>query len=315
MRKVHLLAIAGMLVVSTVYATVVRENFTTNPALDGWRVFGNTNLFQWDATNRVLEVTWDSTQTNSYFGCPLGRTYTRADGFYVRFDVQLSDATAYNGGMELAIGLLHYFDATNSSFSRADFNSPNVCEFDYFPQFSYSGTVYPNSAEASLVDASGLDLYFASDNLTLNPGVTYRVELIHQAGAGAITCDVSARGQLLSSLPIAGTYGVVGDFQLDTLAVINYTDDGYGDSILAHGRVGNLAFASPLPIGLIETAAAGQVWFASDTNWQYTLEASADMQHWATVAPVSFGNGTNLVVQATNPPANQGSYRVRAELP
>ena len=84
--------------------------------------------------------------------------------------------------------------------------------------------------------------------------------------------------------------------------------------LLAHGTVGNLAFASPLPVGMVNVLAAGQVQFTSDTNWLYTLEQSADFQTWTAAAPASFGNGTNLLLQATNAPA-AAFYRVRADLP
>lgn len=312
MKKVRPLVIACVLVAAAAPAMLVREKFTTDPALDGCCIFGNTNLFQWNQTNHALAVTWDSTQTNSYFYRPLGRTFTKTDSFCVLFDLQLDDALAYNSGMELAIGLLHLSDATSAAFSRAFFTSPNLYEFDYFPSFVYSGQRYADSVEASFIDAS-VNLFFASEEMTLQPGMTYRITLVHPAGAGTVHCQICTNGQLVCSLP--GIYGGVGDFQLDTLAVMNYSDDGFGDSILAHGSVRNLAFASPLPVDQIRTDAAGKIQFASDTNWLYTLEQSADSQIWAAAAPAVFGNGTNLTLQATNLPAETIFYRVRAELP
>jgi len=312
MKKICLLAIAGLFVVSIVHATVIREKFATDPALDGWQVFGDTNLFQWDSSNHVLDVTWDSTQpTNSYYYLPLDRTYTMADSFYVQFDLQLSDAVAVNSGAPLAIGLLHFSDATNSGFSRGDVTATNVCEFDYYPAYVYAEQPYPASVDATLIDASG-NYNFAYDNLTMNPGVTYRVVLIHQAGAGTISGEIFTNGQPVSWLPF--TYGSDGDFQVDTLSINNYSDDGY-DSILAHGTVGNLAFASPLPVGLISAPAAGQVQFLSDTNWLYTAEQSTNLVCWTPAAPALSGNGTNLLLQATNLPVDHAFYRVRADLP
>lgn len=315
MKKVCLFAIASLFAVSVSHAILVREKFLTDPALDGWQEFGDTNLFQWNSTNHDLDVTWDSTQTNSYFYFPLGRTYTQADGFYVRFDLQLKDAVAFNSGSQLAVGLLHYSDATSTNFSRANFTSPNLAEFDYFPQFTYGTTVYPDSAEVSLIDATGMNLFFAQDTLTLQPGVNYQVEFWHRPGAEAISCDVSTNGQIISSLPVANTYGPIGGFQLDMLAVINYSDDGFGDSILAHGSVNDLVFASPLPVNLIQASATGSARFASDTNWLYTLEQSIDLTNWTAAAPAVFGNGTNLVLQATNSPLDHAFYRVHADLP
>jgi len=98
------------------------------------------------------------------------------------------------------------------------------------------------------------------------------------------------------------------------VAISSYSDDGSGNSILAHGTVANLAFASPLPVGVLSTVAAGQVQFASDTNWLYTLEQTTDFQTWSVAAPSAPGTVTNLVLQATNLPASQSFYRVSANL-
>ena len=161
MKKLFVvLAIAGLSIVARAQTGTLVEKYNNDPSLDGWQVFGDTNLFNWDSTNQVLDVTWDSTQTNSYYYHPLGRTVTINDSFCVVFDLQLNDATAINSGSELAIGLLRFADATDSGFSRPNSPSPNVCEFDYFPQFVYQGTTYPESINASLVDAQN-EYFFA----------------------------------------------------------------------------------------------------------------------------------------------------------
>ena len=317
LKIIRLFAVAGLFAASVAHAMLVHEKFAADPAPDGWRIFGNTNLFQWDPTNQVLDVTWDSSQTNSYFYHPLGRTLTTNDSFCVLFDLQLSDAAASGYGSELAVGLLNFPDATNAAFSRGGGTAPNLFEFDYFPAVDFQGQSYPPSLDATLKDSQPgyAGLYWVFDNLTLNPGVTYRVVLIHRVGESAISGVIYTNGQVFTALPIVDNYGPVGGFQFDTLSISSYTDDGYGNSILAHGTVGNLACASPLPVGMVQTPAAGQVQFASDTNWFYTLEQSADFQKWTAAAPAIFGNGTNLLLQATNSPVDQTFYRVRADLP
>lgn len=319
MKKIRSLAVASLFVLSVVTAragTLV-EKFTTDPALDGWQVFGDTNLFQWDSTSHVLDVTWDSTQPNSLFYHPLGVTLTTNDSFCVQFDLQLTNATVSGSGNEIAIGLLHFSDATNADFNRANSPLPDLFEFDYFPAFIYDGDSYPASVNATLKDSQPgyAGFYVIYDNVTMDPAVTYRVVLIHRAGEGVITGAIYANGVVVSTLPLGYGSAPVGDFQLDTLSVNCFTDDGYGDSVFAQGTVDNLAVASPLPVDNINSIAAGQVQFASDTNWLYTLEQSADSQTWTPAAPVVFGNGTNLVLQATNAPAGECFYRVRADLP
>jgi hypothetical protein len=313
MQKIRSLALASLFLAAHANALLVQEKFAANPALDGWQVFGDTNLFQWDSTHQVLDVTWDSSQPNSYFYHPLGVTLTTNDSFCVQFDLQLTNATASGYGFELAIGLLHFADATNADFNRANSPSPNLFEFDYFPADAFGDAA---SLDATLKDSQlgYAGFYFAYDDLPLNPGVTYRVVLIHRAGTAAITGAVYVNGQVFTLLPNIYANGPT-NFQLDTLSINSYTDDGYGDSVFAQGTVANLAFATPLPVGQISTSAAGKIQFASDTNWLYTLQQSTNFQTWTPAAPAVFGNGTNLVLSATNAPAAQSFYRMRADLP
>ena len=60
------------------HAAVISENFSTNPRARGWKNFGDTNLFRWNATNQNLEVTWDSARTNSFFQLHCGRLFPPA---------------------------------------------------------------------------------------------------------------------------------------------------------------------------------------------------------------------------------------------
>ncbi len=316
MKKIRSLAIASLFVLSIVSASAstIVEKFTTDPALDGWQVFGDTNLFQWDSTNQALDVTWDSPFPNSYFYLPLGKTLTLTDSFCVVVDLQLNDATTSGYGSELGIGLLNFSDATNANYLRTFGTLPNVFEFDYFPPDEYGD---PASDDATLVDAEA-NFNFSYDNATLNPGVTYYILLLHQANTATISGEIFTNGQLMTSLP--SVYSDIptndsGAFQLDTLSISSYAGDGFGDDILAHGIVSKIAVASPLPVQAIQNLAPGQVQFASDTNWLYTLEQSPDFQTWTAAAPGAFGNGTNLVLQATNLPAGKSFYCVRAYLP
>ena len=78
-----------------------------------------------DSTNDVMDVTWDSSQTNSYFYHPLGTTLIQADSFSLSFDIQLN-SIEYTNFPALAVGLFNYCDATNSAFSRPNATTPNL---------------------------------------------------------------------------------------------------------------------------------------------------------------------------------------------
>ena len=49
------LALAGLCVLFAARsgATTITEDFSANPLQNGWQIFGDTNLFQWDATATI----------------------------------------------------------------------------------------------------------------------------------------------------------------------------------------------------------------------------------------------------------------------
>jgi hypothetical protein len=130
---------------------------------------------------------------------------------------------------------------------------------------------------------------------------------------------VTTNGTSIGTIPDSHLGASFDDFAVNAISINSYNDEGqypgFEGSVLAHGTVDNLTFASPLPVEAIQIPGAGQVQFASDTNWLYTLEQTTDFQTWTAAAPAAFGSGTILTLQATNPPADQSFYRVRADLP
>ncbi len=65
------LALAGLVLVQTsANAVTFSQNFSANPTNTGWKIFGDTNLFQWNSIDQNLAVTWDSTKSNSFFLSP-----------------------------------------------------------------------------------------------------------------------------------------------------------------------------------------------------------------------------------------------------
>jgi hypothetical protein len=317
----------GNFVVTTTPAPVAgpiveSENFTRNPLQSGWQEFGDTNLFTWDSTNKVMDVTWDSTQPNSYFYRPLGTTLTMADGFTVNFDIQLNDI-AYESDpfypMNLAVGLFNYGEATNSGFSRPDGTSPDIFEFDYFPD---NGLGEPNLsavlADDTVSATNESDFYFIYDVLPMEPGTTYHVSLIHAAGATSLSAIVYTNGVVYSTMPNAFTAPIVG-FNLDTLSISSYEEDAtYPDNLLAHGTVGNFTLTLPPAVRhRSDTYSNGvsQVQFASYVNWNYMLQRSTDLVTWQEVSPCVVGTGNVMTLSDTSAPGDKAFYRVVAAQP
>jgi hypothetical protein len=246
------LALAGLFALSpgrsaaqtTGQSVTLTENFAVNPLQHGWRIYGETNLFTWDSTNLVEDVTWDSSQPDSFLYLPLGTVLAVDDDFSLSFDLQVFDAVGYNFSNQLAVDLFHFADATNANYSRTDYYLPplpNIFEFGYYP-----GTYEtPYSVTGTLCDTNGV-YYFVSDDQMLNPGITYTVILTHTAGVEGLTGQVLTNGLPFSTLSNPYDEGI-SDFRLDTLSISCFQDDGFGDSVLAHGSVGNILVTLPPP--------------------------------------------------------------------
>jgi hypothetical protein len=312
--------LAGMAAASITEAAAISEDFSADPLQDGWQIFGDTNLFQWDRTNHNLAVTWDSSQPNSYFHRPLGTILARDDDFSLAFDLRLNDVVTTGYGFEIAIGLLDLADATSTNFDRGigeGFpSSPrNVTEFDYFPSPN-DGTISPTMISSNGQFRPGFDF-----PLELTNGVWYHIVLAYTASNQTLSTVITyGNGQpypLINSVSLDTNFT---DFRLDTLAISSYNGAGDPyDTTLCHGAVGNLsASLPPPPVQNLSGALSNGVWnvrFLSRSNWMYTLERTADFQSWTAVSGPAPGNATNLFLQDPSPPTDKAFYRVSASRP
>ena len=325
MKKVSFvsLALAGLSVLSVARATVITENFSANPLQNGWQIFGDTNLFQWDSTNHNLDVTWDSSQTNSCFYHPLGTILTRDDDFSLEFDLQLNDAEASGYGFELAIGFLNLAEATRTNFNRSTGeNSPDLVELTYFPDVGFGPTVWP-----VLVDTnSSFNYNGASDYAIYAPvlGDWYHIVMTYTASNQTLVTTMTNFEQtsgmtIIDPLDLTNINYPFTDFRVDTISINSYQDDGWGDSIYAQGVMDNFVVTlPPPPIQNLTGAFSNGIWqvqFSGPSDWLYTLERSTDFQSWTNVSPATPGNATNLFLQDTNPPADKAFYRISAQRP
>lgn len=303
------------------------EDFSSDPAAQGWRAVGATNLVRWNATNQDLEVTWDSSQPNSYFYHPLGTIVSRSDDFSVAFDLRLDDIgvgvhTNFAAPLEIALGFLNITEANGTNFLRGTgTDSPDLVEFDYFWDAGYGATVWP----ACVSSNSAFNYNGASDYLVLPLalGHWYRIIMTYTASNQTLVttlADLNSNLIVPIRAPLATNFT---DFRVDAFAISSYSEAGqdpqYAGSVLAHGVVDNLFITvPPPPVANLSGALRNQVWqvqFASRTNWLYALERTTDFRAWTAVPPVRVGDGATLTLQDTNPPAGGAFYRVRADKP
>jgi hypothetical protein len=305
------------------HAGTLSEDFSSDPFQNGWKAFGNTNLFHWDSLNHNLAVTWDSSQSNSYFYHSLGTTLHKADAFSVDFDIQLN-SLHWTNTFQLAVGLLNISSATNAGFSRATGTSPDLFEFNYFPD-SGDGFGDPDTA-ASMTDGTGdvtvfPNFYFIYDNLPMNLGTNYHVKLTHGGGDGFISATVRTNGVIYTTMPFFFS-GAIGEFRLDSVSISSYSGAGqdpqFAGSILAQGTVDNLAVTGPPVVRNFGGGFTNGVWqsqFNTYDNFHYTLQRSTNLMTWSDVTGAVQGTGGAITLSDTNAVTDNAYYRVRASQP
>jgi len=314
----------GLVAASTGGAATFTEDFSSDPRQNGWQIFGDTNLFQWDSTNGNLDVTWDSSQTNSYFYHALGTILARDDSFHLSFDLTFQDyASGTTPGkpydFEAAIGFLNLANATQTNFSRgagvnAIYGPDNLVEFDFFPAFSN----YQPTISQVVVSTNNAWRYNNSNQRDMTPGQSFHVDMDYNGMTRTLATIVTNNGvQYGTTQTILVPTNF--DFRVAAVSVNSYSDQNATGSILAHGTVDNFAITiPPPPMQNLTGSFTNGVWqaqFLSRSNWLYTLQRSADFQSWTNVSSATPGNATNLFVQDTSPPADKAFYRINAQRP
>lgn len=302
----------------------ILEDFSSDPAAHGWELFGDASLFQWDANNQDLTVTWDSSHTNTYFYRALGTVLTRDDDFSCAFDLRLQDiAIGVNPAkpftFEIAVGFFNLASASDPGWQRGSgrnlLHGPrNLAEFDYFPDSGYGPTVAP-----ILISSNNAWAYYNSIGLTLDPEALFHIQMTYVASNATLSTIMTRDGA-----PFGPVHDVVigssfTDFRLTHFAVMSYNDAGSDGSLLAHGTIDNIAITTPAPpVGQLAGQWNGGIWQVPVTgasNWLYTLQRTTDLASWTNVAGPVLGSGEALLLQDTTPPEAQAYYRVYAARP
>lgn len=335
MKKIRSLAFASLFALSVAHATTITEDFTNDPSQSGWKTFGDTNLFQWDSANQNLAVTWDSSQSNSYFYHPLGTILARDDDFSVSFDLRLNDFVAgidpqMPSTFPLSVGFLNLAEAAQPDFLRGTgYSAQDLTEFSFFPDPG-GAWIYGPSLTAVMIDTTGFNYSsggYAPDSLATND--VYRVNLTYTASNSNLVMTLTRNNVMFVSNCVAYLGTNFTDFRMDAISISSYSQAGqdtnnyggvvYAGSILAHGALDNFVVTlPPPPVKNLTGAFSNGLWqgqFLSRSNWLYTLERTTDFVSWTDVSTSTSGTRTNLFLPDANTPADKAFYRVRAERP
>jgi hypothetical protein len=305
------------------------EDFSADPLARGWRSFGEPALFHWDAAVGQLEVTWDSSRTNSFFYRRLDTVLAKDDDFLLAFDLRLDDVAVgvhplKPSTFQIAVGLVQLASVTQPDFYRgsgvADAGPRNVVEFDYFPDSGFGATISPTMVSSNNQFAVGFT--FPAE---LAPGEWFQVMLRYRGGEQVLETSVSRGGKAF--LPIEtvrlSDFTSFTDFRLDALAIASYSDAGqdpqFSGSLLAHGTIDNVLVRTPGPlrVEVVKGEAEGrwQVQCLTRAHWLYTLERTLDFLGWTPVTVALPGTGAVMVFQDPGPVSPPAFYRVRTDRP
>jgi len=294
------------------------EDFSSDPVVAGWRIFGDTNLFLWNAQARELDVTWDSSKPNSYFFHPL-TPVSQGDNFSLSFELRLRDIAVGTTPDKphtfgLAVGLLNLQQATNSAFRRGSgFDSPNLVEMDYFPDSGFGATVSPTIISSNMQFATSLNL------LELTTNDVFRFNIGFDEDDGEMTGAIFRNGQYFALLKRVLLNTNFSGFRVDAIAIMSYSDEGqdpqYAGSLLVHGAVDNLFFAACRPtmdLGLTGRFVNGQwqMQFVGRAGWSYSLYRTRDFLEGRLVATHDSATDGPVTLADTNAPPDRAFYHI-----
>jgi len=291
------------------------ENFSANPLANGWAAHGDESLFEWDAEGGALAVTWDSEKPNSNFHRPLGLTLTEADTFAFAFDIALDEVKAgHLDGQpytfEIAVGLMSIESAKADGFSRGTgTDSPNLVEWDYFPDSGFGATISPAIASGKSQFAAGFT--FPAE---LVVGKKYSVRMEYDPAERTLKTFMLENDKAWKTIKTVALADDFVGFAVDAFSISSYTAKGSKSSLLANGSVDNLAIG----VGrskprIVNTRLADGQWTARSFGYgtaDYLLERSADLRGWQPVRNGVREDGFYLRLIDENPSLGDGFYRL-----
>ena len=291
------------------------ESFATNPLANGWMLHGDESLFEWDAEAGALEVTWNSEKPNSYFYRPIGQTLTEKDSFAFTFQLTLNEVKAgHLDGQpytfEVAIGLLNLESAKEGGFMRGTgTDSPNLVEWDYFPDTGFGATVSPALASSKSEFSAGFT--FPAE---LTKGKVYTVRMEYDGSTGVLKSEMLEDGKPWKSIAEVKRKMDHAGFMIDAFSISNYTANGGESSLFANGTIDELAIAtSRSGPSLVDVHLYGGRWRArvfvvNPDDWQ--LQRSGDLLNWKSLDVIRKTNQFFIRFADPEPVGRNQFYRI-----
>jgi len=281
-----LLAIVFITIESSLSANNLHfETFDSDPLTKGWSVHGDKSLFEWDEDSESLRVKWDTERPSSFFYKPLGRVLTESNSFAFTFQITLDSVKAgYLEGkpytFQVALGLLNISSAIDKNFNRGTgSDSPNLVEWDYFPDTGFGATVSPAVASDKSEFSAGFT--FPAELLI---GKTYSIKLIYNSEERVLKTEMLEDGKSWETIQTVEISSDFSGFFVDTFSISNFSAKDSESSLLAIGIVDEVALVTSdtLP-KLFGVKINGSQWEAKSFLIEpeiWKVESSNDVLNW-----------------------------------
>jgi hypothetical protein len=243
-----------------------------------------------------------------------------ADSFTLECDLTLKDIQAgvspgKSFAFELAVGFQNSSDAQSPQFQRGTSqNSPNLVEFDYFPDTGFGATISP-----VIVSSNSQFKPSFTFPLPLDPNKTYRLSMSYASSNRTLRTTVTLEGLSIGAINDVVLPQDFSDFKVDAVSISSYSDTGAGGSILAHGIVDNIKVtAADPPVLTIQgerILAEYRVRFLASARQAYALERSTDLLSWTQVLDWKPGLDGEMELADPEAPVSAAFYRVKARMP
>ena len=205
-------------------------------------------------------------------------------------------------------------DAFQMDFRRGTaVDSPNLIEWDYFPDTGFGATISP-------AIVSGTGQFAVSFNFPLELSLDDRFHIAMRYGAAekTLTTTMFQNGEPFSEIKPVILPTSFTDFAVDAFSISSYADHDHQGSIVAQGAIDNVVVSvPPPPIRDMHGNSNSEGWtssFMSRTGWIYQLERSERMIQWHSVGITVAGTGETLALLDPEPtPTGNAFYRIRAE--
>jgi len=283
---------------------VIEEDFSQPLDQDGgWKTHGNAGLFSRDELNQRLDVTWDSSQPNSYFYRPLDLPLTKNDSFSLQFSLQIDELEIGTSPdkpftFPIAVGLIRMKDAFRDDFYRGagmhqQWGPRGLFEWAYHADSGFGATI--SSGFVSTDNQWAMQHTFPFE---LQAGALYQITLSYEAATQELKTFMSEDGVPLGPIHTASLSEFYGaptegftDLNVDALALMSYGDQGqpspeFAGSVLATGSVDDIHFQRSQTTGsgsrLLPGASAMELWVDASEGVACWLEKTLDFEHWET---------------------------------